>query len=106
MSEFHEVDRCFPSGNFPRVSSQMATGNFSNVQFPKRQLLISVLAADGNISNVQFPKPQPRRTDLIFCEIAHFGSCHLGNRHLESDFWENAFGKIPYSGRNPTVFQP
>ena len=51
MSEFHEVDvwyftkHIFPRGNFPRVSSQVATGNFSSVQFPKRRLLLSVLAA-------------------------------------------------------------
>ena len=39
MSEFHEVDvryfpkHIFPRGNFPRVSSQVATGNFSKVPY-------------------------------------------------------------------------
>ena len=97
--------RTFPSGNFP------------NVQFPMRQLLKAFLAAAIGLQSVpatplgllahpshsalpplQLAAPQkgwPNLWEVSGWEIADMGSFYLGNCHLGSRPWENAFGMVP-----------
>ena len=108
----------FPNGFFPSGNSRgyFPSGNFPTVQFLKRQLPKSVLAAAlGPLAHLSSAWPQmrpaaPQKAKAKFWEVAIWEFAQLGSRP-----WEIAFGKIPrlikkfwlgtiYKSEQPKIF--
>ena len=83
---------------FPTAFSQgyFPSGNFPTVQFLKRQLSKSVLAAAlGPLAHLSSAWPQMRPAAPQKAKAKFLRSCHLGIFTMGSRPWEIAFGKIP-----------
>ena len=75
----------FPMWQLPKCAiSQAATSQVC----PRR-------SARPPLQPVAPQRAKPNLLEVAAWEIAHLGSCHLGNWYLGSLPWENAFGKVP-----------
>ena len=90
----------FPSGNFPSLSQPQRQA--PRLFQPQRLALQPILATalSPPLQPAASQRAQPNLWEVAAWEIAHLGSCLMGNCHLGRRPWEKAFGKVPNTVSN------